>query len=170
MQTIVIGHPPMWEEIRAAFPRAAAQKGVIFSWGRKIFNPDNVRLDAGLIAHEAVHGQRQGTEEMHVKDWWRRYIDDRQFRLDEEIPAHIAEMKRMVAADPSRNNRRSTISRLATRLSSPLYGRLLSSTTVRTLLKAHFSHAEVEHDDELKRKLERIETLPDGRIKVAELR
>lgn len=127
---IVVGRPPLFEEIRAAFPLASSPS-VIFAWGDVIYTSAGATVSPALRAHEAVHGVRQVSD---VEGWWRRYIADAQFRLDEEIPAHIAEYKHF-AAQP-RNLRRLALHNIAHRLASPLYGRMIKYDDARRLLKA----------------------------------
>ena len=76
---IVFDFPPIYDDIRAVFPMAD-RGGVIFAWGNKIYNPSRVNIPSQLIAHEAVHGRRQGAD---VRGWWRRYLYEKEFRLAE---------------------------------------------------------------------------------------
>lgn len=134
---IVAERPPMWAEIVAAFPRAALG-GVIFSWGDRIYNPDSVVVTPALLAHEAVHGERQLAAGLQsaggVEAWWALYLRDPAFRLAEEIPAHVEEV-RVACAGKTRHARRSALSQIAHRLASPLYGRLLTLDKAEALLR-----------------------------------
>jgi len=107
---ILTTFPPNYREISTAF--GVRGRGVIFCYGDTIYNPMRVEVGPELIAHESVHSGRQnGSPEV----WWRRYIADPQFRLDEEIPAHRAEY--LVSG---------RLEDIARRLASPLYGSLIS--------------------------------------------
>jgi len=130
-QSIVRDFPPNYDEIANAF-RIAHRRDVIFSFGAVIYNPFGVRIGAHLFAHEAVHGERQRG---HVEEWWRRYIDDARFRLAEEIPAHQAEY-RWFLANGNRAQRRAARTQIATRLASPLYGRLIGRSAAEAMLAA----------------------------------
>lgn len=122
-QTLVIDYPPLFDEISAAFP--VKGRTVIYSWGNRIYNPSKIIVTPELLAHERVHGMRQGENEQSIIDWWKRYIDDEQFRLSEELPAHQAEYQWLVD-NANRKHRRGALSSVATKLSSPLYGGMLS--------------------------------------------
>lgn len=130
--------PPLFDEIAAAFPRAR-NPGVIFCWGDKIYAPRQVgAIGPELIAHEAVHCERQGAD---IAGWWRRYIVDPQFRLEEEIPAHAAEFKAICAAQrgkwvSERNMRRTYAAHVARKLAAPLYGNLISVSAAKELILA----------------------------------
>lgn len=128
---IVNEPPPNYDEIVAAIP-AAKNYGVFFAFGNRIFNPDNVSLDASLIAHERVHGDRQGDD---PRGWWRRYLDDQQFRFAEELIAHCIEWQHVRDNGGTRNERRAALAMIAKRLSSPLYGSLVSFESAKRMIK-----------------------------------
>ena len=126
---VVRDYPPLFDEIDRRF--RVRGKGVIFAWGDRIYNPRGVDIPPSLIAHEAVHGARQGRD---IVGWWRRYIEDGEFRLAEEIPAHQAEYAVLIR-DANRQARRGACREVARRLASPLYGGLLSRQTAERLLR-----------------------------------
>lgn len=127
---IVIARPPLYDLINSKF--RIAGKSVFFAWGDVIYNPAGVQIPPSLIAHESVHGRRQGSD---IEGWWGRYIDDPQFRLAEEIPAHIAEY-RFLCENAGRHDRRAGLAIIAKRLSGPLYGGLISFSDAKKLLAA----------------------------------
>ncbi|KKL11234.1 hypothetical protein LCGC14_2547850 [marine sediment metagenome] len=127
---IVFDFPPIYDEIRSVFPIAG--RGVIFAWGNKIYNPSRVSIPLQLIAHERVHGRRQGRD---VHGWWRRYLDEKEFRLTEEIAAHIVEMEYLLGPNPNRQMRRQIIRSTAKRLANPLYRYGISRAQAQVLLK-----------------------------------
>lgn len=117
-QTIVRAYPPNIEAIAKVYPNAMG-KGVIFSYGDRLFNPTAVQIPKQLIAHEGEHGRRQ--EAAGVEAWWNRYLTDRLFMLDEEIYAHHAEWKCAL-----RHIGPGAIRAVAQRLAGPLYGNVIS--------------------------------------------
>lgn len=133
--------------VKALPPNFAEIDAVIFAWGATIYNPAGIKIDAPLRAHEAVHGERQ-REYGGPAMWWRRYLAEPAFRLDEEIPAHQAEYRCFcstlralrVGEEPSvlpdRASRRITLHHIAARLASDLYGRLIRYDDARRLIKA----------------------------------
>lgn len=133
---VYLDWPPNIEEIAAAFPHARSEWGVIFTYGDVIYNPHNVEISPELIAHEGVHCSRQGVDEIEVKAWWKRYIEDPVFRLAEELPAHRAEYKRFCQRHRDGNERSRYLRVTATRLSSPLYGSLISEIEARQRISA----------------------------------
>lgn len=115
--------PPNYTSIRAVFP-AASNEGVIFAYGDKIYNPSGVKIPKEIIDHELVHCKRQ--IEMGVVLWWEKYLDDPAFRYYEEVLAHRAEYKSFCARQTSRNQRRTALKFIAKRLSSSLYGKIVT--------------------------------------------
>lgn len=109
--------PPNYRAINAAFD--VRGRPVIFTYGDTIFNPAKIKVTPALQAHEAVHSHRQGD---NPGEWWERYIEDPEFRLNEEIPAHQAEYREFCRhhADTKR-----MLHEIARRLSSSLYGKLI---------------------------------------------
>jgi hypothetical protein len=114
---IEIAVPPNYSEILGVFPHIADQ-AILFAYGDIIYNPKGVFVPEELVAHEAVHGARQGTE---VTAWWDSYLESPEFRLLEEIPAHRAEYNAFCKAVKDRNKRARYAHAVASRLSGKLY-------------------------------------------------
>jgi hypothetical protein len=115
--------PPNYRAINEKFN--VRGKPILFAFGDLIYNPGRIKVPPQLIAHEQVHSARQGGNPF---EWWARYIDDPQFRLAEEIPAHAAEYRHLLARGQDR------IVHIAGRLSSPLYGGLVDLQEAKRLI------------------------------------
>ncbi len=127
---IVDAYPPNIDKIAAALP-GARRKGVLFTYGPVIYAPHGVRVSPALKAHEGVHSKRQA--EIGAEQWWDQYITDKQFRFHEELLAHRAEYdwwRTFRAA----NRRRMALYDIAQRLSSDLYGSIVSRHEATCLL------------------------------------
>ena len=130
---VVYEKPPIWEKARRVFGPAVEK--AIFAWGDVIYYPSGGRIPDQLIAHEEIHGNRQ-KEFGNLEIWWDHYLNDKSFRLSEEIPAHITEYQYYVdncAVD--RNDRRLYLKLVAQRLSGPFYGHLITFDKAIKLLK-----------------------------------
>lgn len=127
---IVYERPPLFELIDAKFH--VAGKPVIFSWGDRIYNPERIEIGPGLMAHEAVHGERQRTADIDL--WWRQYLASPYFRLQEELPAHRAELRVLLGDATNRHERRAHVKSVVSRLSGPLYGGLITPAKARAAL------------------------------------
>lgn len=120
---IVVATPPNFEAIRAVFPEAA-KPGVMFCWGDTIFSPSGDYIPAQLIAHEEVHQDQQVF--IGPEMWWASYLADPAFRFNQELPAHVAEYHEFVKYFKNRQMRRDYLRGVAERLSSPLYGSMVT--------------------------------------------
>lgn len=127
---IIEERPPNFADIVAVFPMAT-KAGVIFAWGDAIYNPSGIVISPALMEHEGVHGRRQGDD---PASWWRNYLSDPAFRLREEILAHCREYG-WLCANGNRHARRAALVTVAGRLSSPLYGQMISPFEARRILK-----------------------------------
>lgn len=130
---IAVARPPNFDEVVAKFP-FAARPGVIFTYGRTIFNPSGVEISGALRCHEAVHAQRQGDDDEEIRAWWRRYLDEPAFRLEEELLAHRAEYRAFKGWTKDRNQITRELETIAGRLASPLYGGVISHAQARRLI------------------------------------
>lgn len=119
MSILKTERPPNFDQIAARFPRARA-KGIVFAYAPYIYAPSHKSeaLPPELIAHESVHIARQ--ERMGVEKWWKSYLENDNFRYVEELLAHRAEYNHLIGQ--SRHIKRSALKLTANKLSSPIYG------------------------------------------------
>lgn len=114
-------YPPNFAKIRQVFN--TRNRGVIFTYGNCIYNPEKIRIPPQLWVHEQVHRDQQKDD---PESWWDKYLGDKLFRLAEEIQAHKAEYGVL--------NTRKALDEIASRLSSPLYGSLVSWQEAKRLI------------------------------------
>lgn len=131
---IELKRPPNYDKIVAAFP-GASEKGVIFTYGDTIYNPTGGAIPEWIVAHEEVHSEQQGLTVEEVEAWWDKYIEDVQFRFEQELPAHRREYQRFCELVSDRERRARMLHRIAIRLAGPLYGRMLPYIQARKVLK-----------------------------------
>ena len=113
---IIHARPPIFDRIHAAFPKADSP-GVMFAYDGDIYNPSGIVVPPALIAHENVHLLRQTISGADL--WWTLYLEDSEYRYNEELLAHAAEFKAQRAAD--RNVSARLLMATALRLVAPLY-------------------------------------------------
>lgn len=126
---IIQARPPNFEKIAAEFPQAF-RSDVMFCYGDKIYFPSGARISDSIMAHEKVHSDRQGN---NPEAWWDQYIADIKFRFDEELLAHKKEYQ-VECGELTRNQRRIALRQIAQRLSSKLYGSMVSIDEAKRLL------------------------------------
>lgn len=125
-QTIIVAKPPVYAACDAQFKIAG--KPVLFSWGHSIYNPMNVDIPRYLLAHEAVHGERQ--LKVGIDAWWDKYLADASFRFEEERVAHRAEWL-SYSKWCKLEQRAPYLEGVAKRLSSELYGNMVTLDEAR---------------------------------------
>lgn len=129
---IIEDYPPLIDEIDERFHIRG--KPVIFAWGDTIYNPQKNPVADWLIAHEAEHGQRQGSDLTDIVSWWRRYMDEDAFRMEEEAYAHLAEYTFQLGGTINRQQRRSLMMTTAKRFANPIYDYGLTKDRAKSIL------------------------------------
>lgn len=105
------------------------EKGCIFTYGWDI-HVKGGKLTRELYAHELTHCFQQ--HRWGKKIWWKKYLADPKFRLEQELEAHQSEVEACKLLD--RNQRSRHTSYVAQKLSSSLYGKLISYPDALKLL------------------------------------
>lgn len=118
---IEIAWPPNITKITARF--GSIQRGVIFTYGSTIYNPDNAAINDPLLVHEGTHMVQQGKD---IEVWWDRYLTDDSFRLQQEIEAYRNQYERYKELVSDRNNRYIFLRKIAKDVSGPMYGEMVS--------------------------------------------
>lgn len=152
---IIRSHPPNISEIEAAFPGVSKTPTILYTYGDSVFTTGMGEIPTWIMEHERVHSQRQyelgltyqvgrgfpdhlGNNEIYnlgAESWWNRYINDSEFRLEEELLAHRVELEVFSRFYPDRNARRAYLKSIAKRLSSGMYGRMISFEKAKKLIK-----------------------------------
>lgn len=126
---VVVAYPPNIEQIDAVFN--VRGKPIIFAWGGTIYNPTGGVITPELIAHESVHGSRQVSVTRDPEEWWARYLVDPEFRLAEELPAHVAQYRRYCSRVADSNKRVRFLFQIAEQFASPTYGSIITAAAAR---------------------------------------
>jgi len=126
---IINEFPPNIQAIKNVFPITGKET---FSWGDIVYNPSGDKLSKSLLAHERVHGIQQGDD---IEGWWARYLIDTEFRFTQELEAHRVEYLVFISDEPNRNRRRILLKQISKRLSSRMYGSMVTFEKARKLIK-----------------------------------
>ncbi len=134
MLEIIYGPPPsdIYEACNAKF-KVGRIRGVIYTVGSFLYNPDGVTIDPALMAHEQVHSTRQIVSG-DINGWWGKYLEQPSFRFKEELYAHQREWEVIQTEFSSRQQRRKQLAFITERLSGPLYGRMVSKAEAHRLI------------------------------------
>jgi len=117
---VQVGYPPIIDELEKVFGPLKGRE-ILYSWGTTIYNPMAVPVHGQFFAHEGTHGMRQLAPGMSIETWWKLYMEERDFRLNEEMLAHIAEYQAFCILHKDRNLRAVYLDKVARKFVSPLY-------------------------------------------------
>lgn len=122
-------YPPNIEKIRAAF---TLHKGIVFTYGDTIYNPDGGDINEPLMRHEELHTKQQGDD---PEAWWDRYLIDAQWRATQELAAYRVQYKAVRKLYLDRNYRHKYLTKLASDLSGAMYGNCMSFSAAMKAIK-----------------------------------
>jgi hypothetical protein len=92
-----------------------------------------------LIEHEKVHLQQQ-FEYGDADAWWDKYLNDKTFRLEQELEATIVQVKeiwRLPMKVMKKPEKRKYIQWIAKQLSGPMYGFMITYNEALAYLLKH---------------------------------
>lgn len=124
--------PPNYAKIASTF-KIKGRAGIIFTWGDTIYNPSKIDIPPDLIAHEQVHEQQQ-RQIGGPKVWWEKYLEDPQFRFEQELAAYRAQYA-YARAIYGRDQRRKLLDHVSRALAGPMYGNLVSPAQAKQMIE-----------------------------------
>ena len=127
--------PPIWDEANKLFKLEELGLGTVFTYGDTLYNPFGADLSKDLIAHEEQHAKQQSHDETCAKLWWRRYIDDVDFRIEQELEAYGAQYQCTCRILKDRNKRAKKLWELATIFSGPMYGNVIDHAAAMSRIR-----------------------------------
>lgn len=125
-------YPPNYQEIIEHFPTVENMTGVIFTYGNKLYVPGGENIPDDLMKHEETHQRQQ--MEMGIDEWWNRYFEDAEFRLDQEVEAYRNQYK-YARENYDRADYRQLLKKIAKDLSRPMYGSIINKKEAVKLIK-----------------------------------
>lgn len=126
---IVKTKPPIYDKAHEQFG-VEWDDGVIFTYGDKIHCKYD--LSPQKVVHESIHVQQQG---QNPEAWWKKYFEDKEFRLNQEMEAYAAEFLFLKDKIKDRNELTRAKWSIAQDLASPMYGSLIGFWEVMKVLK-----------------------------------
>ena len=125
---IINERPPkwVWDECRKSFK--IDEENIVFSFGNIIYNPRCIDIPDHLMVHEEVHGVQQNHNDADAAVWWKRYLEDPKFRIEQEVEAYAAQYRFICEKVKDKNARYRNLHMLAQDLSGPIYGEAIAYT------------------------------------------
>lgn len=133
MSNVVKGFPPNYGEIISRIPAVRKNPYIVFTYGGTIYNPSGTPLDEAFLAHENTHVEEQRV--VGAEAWWERYLDQPEYRLEQELLAYQVQYKYAVQ-NYSRADRRRLLAHISKDLSGAMYGKLITRQEASDLITA----------------------------------
>lgn len=86
---IVHSFPPNIASIKSILP---ITEDNIFTYGSNLYVPSGHEIPPDIMIHEKVHSDRQ-MDFNGAENWWKLYLTDTSFRLEEELLAYATQLK-----------------------------------------------------------------------------
>lgn len=134
MQIAPITEAPNLAELKERF--GVSEDDVIIAYGDKIYCPV-AGMSRDLMVHELVHCQRQGMNAAQAERWWKKYMEDDKFRLNEESLAYREQFRFCKKVYKDRNRQTKILYALANDLSSGRYGNICIHSEAVLLIDPH---------------------------------
>lgn len=103
-----------------------------WTFGDTIYNPHKGALDRALLVHEVTHMKQQ--QDTPVA-WWHKYLQDEHFRYEQELEAYKNQYIVYTQEIKDKNALFRALYSLATDLSGPMYGNVVSKQRALSLIK-----------------------------------
>lgn len=132
MQVRIVSEPPpprIYEACKEKF--GADFENTVFTHGETIHS--KYPIPQHLVEHERKHASQQCI--YGIVAWWDRYLEDDQFRFEQELEAYQEQYKWIKKNIKNRNDAFNLLRSLAKDLSGPLYGNLCSYQSALTKIK-----------------------------------
>lgn len=115
--------PPNYEEIKKVFNLSG--KNPVFTYGNIVYYPFGKKptIPDHLLVHEETH-QKQQANYLTPDEWWKKYLSDSKFRLDQELEAYKNQFKFFKLKNKSWMP---FLKYIVADLSGPMYGNIISS-------------------------------------------
>lgn len=127
---VVKAFPPNIDKILRKFK---ITDHTVFAYGDTLYNPIGKEISQDLMVHEETHERQQ--QAYGVEAWWQMYIDNKNFRLTQETEAYRNQFQ-FLKTVLNRLGRKIALDRLATQLSSELYGNIINKKEAKGLIDA----------------------------------
>jgi|GEM_PF-995053 len=133
-------YPPNIEQIKKVFnltEKDILEKGICFAYGMTLFNPSGLLIPHHLNVHELIHQQEQ--LKIGVEEWWDKYIEDKDFRLEQELMAYSAQYQ---FAKSKMNNKQAKyfLTQIAMEMSGKTYGFGLDYGIIENKIRNYNKH------------------------------
>ena len=105
-----------------------------WTYGDTIYNPGGLELPDHIIAHEEVHESQQTTYDGGKDAWWREYLNNARFRMEQEAQAYGGQYAFYCTKVKDRNQRARFLHTISSSFASPLYQLALTQAQAKAMI------------------------------------
>lgn len=106
-----------------------------WTYGDTIYNPGGHEIPDHTVAHEEQHSRQQEALEGGKDAWWKEYLSNPRFRLEQEAEAYSVQYKYYRKFNGDRNYRSRFLNMIANQLSSPLYQLAVTQLQAKAIIE-----------------------------------
>lgn len=136
---IINEKPPEWIMSGCLNQFRVNVEHTFWTYGDAIYNPGGHPIPEDIVKHEEQHSRQQDAYEddkgLGKDAWWRRYLSDPRFRLEQEAEAYGEQYRYFCSLSKDRNARAKCLRVLAMQLSGPLYQLAVTPTQAKALIQ-----------------------------------
>lgn len=132
MQIRITSEPPPPRIYQACQEKFGVDfENTVFTHGHTIHSKHP--MEQHLVEHERTHAKQQS--DYGVIEWWDRYLEDDDFRYEQELEAYQVQYKWIKKHIKNRNDAFKLLRMIAKDLSGPMYGNICSYQTALTKIR-----------------------------------
>jgi len=114
---------------------------IFYTYGDTIFSPCGLVPTADLQRHEETHAEQQEHHPDVAKMWWARYVQDQDFRIDQETEAYGEQYRWYCQNEKRRDMRAKYLFQIAKHLSGTMYGSIITHTEAMKRIREYVEMA-----------------------------
>lgn len=131
---IINERPPEWIMTGCLNQFRVNVNHTFWTYGDTIYNPGSLNIGPDIIAHEETHMRQQEAYEGGKDAWWKEYLANARFRLEQEAEAYGNQYKFFCEKRKDRNARAKYLEQISGSFAGPLYQLALNRQQARAMI------------------------------------
>lgn len=134
---IIFNTPPNYAQVKEHFglSESDVMKGIVFAYYPNIYKPNGKPVTDHVVVHEKVHLKQQYNYSGGAQAWWKRYMEDKEFCLSQEVEACQAQLL-FIYQTKRKGDVNYFLRQFAETISGPIYGHMTTYEDAVRLISA----------------------------------
>lgn len=132
---IINENPPAWIMTGCLNQFRVNLDHTFWTYGDIIYNPGKGTIPDHIIAHEETHMRQQEAYEGGKDAWWKEYLANSRFRMEQEAQAYGEQYKFFCKYRKDRNERSRFLNSICDSFAGPLYQLALTKAQARAMVQ-----------------------------------